>query len=298
MKAIVPIEPIASRITSNVPITETVWAAGTYSLGDRRYVDTTLYEVIVASTSLSPSAGLLTDPPEWEVVSEINRFKMFDSIEGSQTAISSTGGSIEVAFDAAGTVITDVVLLNLEGSNVNIDVSVASVSIYNEDFSLQDFDEITDWYNFFFAEIIPQNDIVIGDVPNRSDTVVTVTVTNEYADDIAVGEMVVGRAFVLGDTLFDTSMSIFDFSQKTADENGNYSITEGRFIKEVSYNVGIPSNRVSAVYKFLQNYRAVPLVWVGEDSRLETVAYGFFRDFSIVLSNPAYSSCSLQVESL
>lgn len=298
MKAIVPIDPIPSRITSNVPITETLWTDGTYTLGQQRYVDTTLYEVIIASTTLSPSAGLLTDPPEWKVVSEINRYKMFDNIEGSQSAVSSAGGSIEVEFDAAGTVITDVVLLNLEGSNVNIDVSVASVSIYNEDFGLQDFDEITDWYNFFFAEIIPQNDILIGDIPNRSDAVVTVTITNDFADDIACGEMVVGRAFVLGDTLFDTSMSILDFSSKTADENGNYTITEGRFIKEVSYNVGITNNRVSAVYKFLQQYRAVPLVWIGEETRLETVAFGFFRDFSIVLANPAYSSCSLQVESL
>jgi hypothetical protein len=91
MKIVTP-QPITSATltASNVAITETLWTAGTYTLGQERYVGTRLYRVIVASTTDNPTVGVTLTPPSWQDIGAINRFKMFDDVISTQTTRTGT----------------------------------------------------------------------------------------------------------------------------------------------------------------------------------------------------------------
>jgi hypothetical protein len=55
---------------------------------------------------------------------------------------------------------------------------------------------------------------------------------------------------------------------------------------------------VSAVQKLLADIRTTPTVFIGEDDKPETVVYGFYKQFNIVISTPSISDCSIEVEGL
>jgi hypothetical protein len=52
------------------------------------------------------------------------------------------------------------------------------------------------------------------------------------------------------------------------------------------------------VQKVLADIRTTATVFVGDPNRPETVVYGFYKQFNIVLSTPSISDCSIEVEGL
>jgi len=298
MRAIIPIKVDETNTTSNVAITESEWTPSTYGLGTQKYEGTTLYEVIVTNTAEQPSVGVLQDPPSWKEVGAIGRFKMFDGVEGTQSTNTVDGEVIEVTVESGSEFITDLAFLNLDGSSLTVTMEVGGSEVYNEEYLLQDNTGIVDWYYFFFSDVKDLKDLVATDVPSYSNATVSVTLANDFGEVKSIGEMVLGRSKEIGETQFDTRMSINDFSIKERDEEGNSRVVEGKFIKEISYAIMVEDNKVASTFKFLQQYRATPLVWIGEDTRTEMITYGFIRDFEIILTNPAYSTCSLVIEGL
>jgi uncharacterized protein (DUF2141 family) len=52
------------------------------------------------------------------------------------------------------------------------------------------------------------------------------------------------------------------------------------------------------VQKALADIRTTPTVFIGDPNRPETIVYGFYRNFNIVLSTPSISDCTIEVEGL
>jgi hypothetical protein len=52
------------------------------------------------------------------------------------------------------------------------------------------------------------------------------------------------------------------------------------------------------VQKALADIRTTPTVFIGDEDRAETIVYGFYRGFNIVISTPSISDCSIEVEGL
>lgn len=280
---------------SNVPENDApVWTAGTYALGIQRIYEHRVYEVIVASTSDRPDVGAAAIPPTWLDLGATNRFKMFDGIIGTQTI---EQFEIDVSV-LPNTVINSAAFFGLFGNLITLIMTdPIEGEVYNQSRSLQDNTLVVDWYPYFFDEIAFLPDMVFLDLPSFGSASLR-AIIDGGASDAKVGEMIIGRQRDIGVTNFGTSVSIVDFSVKNTDEFGNIIITTRAFSKRAEYDVTINTNAVASVQKSLADIRTTPTVFVGDQNRAETVVYGFYKKFNIVLSTPSVSDCSIEVEGL
>ena len=290
-----PVPVTSAMVTaSNVTITETLWTAGTYTLNTQRYVGTRLYKVIVASTTDNPTVGVTLTPPSWQDIGAINRFKMFDQVVNTQTTRTSL---IDVSI-LPGTIINALAMFDLDGVTTTITMTdpIEGV-VFNETKSLQDNTIIIDWYSYFFESITTRSDVVFLGLPAYGSATIRIQV-DAGASTAAIGEVVIGRQRNLGVTNFGSSVSILDYSRKETDEFGNIVVETRPFSKRADFDVTVETGSVAAVQKALASIRTTPTVFIGDEDRAETIVYGFYRGFNIIISTPSISDCSIEVEGL
>jgi len=296
MKIILPQTITAANLTSsNVPETDyPAWVAGTYTLGTLRIYLNKIYEVIVSSTTSQPDVGAVASPAEWLAISATNRYKMFDSVINTKT--SKTGTIVVTVLPTQ--VVNAVAFFGLVGNTINVKVTDPVEGIvYNQSKYLQDNTFITDWYSYFFESLYQKEDAVFINLPSYNNASITVTI-DAGAAAAKCGEMVMGRQQSLGVSNFGTSVSIQDYSVKTTDQFGNIVIVQRAFSKRADYDVTIETSLVSYVQKLLADIRTTPTVFIGAEEKPETVVYGFYKQFNIVISTPSISDCSIEVEGL
>jgi len=290
----VPITP-AMLTASNVPETDApAWTAGTYTIGQLRIYDHRVYEVIVASTTARPDIGAVATPPSWLDLGATNRFKMFDQIISTQTI-----KNVEVDVDITpAAIVNSAAFFGMLGNSITLTMTdpIEGV-VYTETRSLQDNTLIIDWYSYFFEEVAYLPDIVFLNLPTYGSATLN-AVIDGGAGDAKVGEVVIGRQRTLGVSNFGTSVSIIDYSVKSTDDFGNTIIVQRAYSKRADYDVTVETSSVAAVQKALADIRTTPTVFVGDENRPETVVYGFYKQFNIVLSTPSISDCSIEVEGL
>jgi hypothetical protein len=291
-----PVPITAAMLTAtNVPETDApAWTAGTYTLGTQRIYEHRVYEVIVASTTARPDIGAAAIPPSWLDLGATNRFKMFDQIINTQTVYAA---EIDVDITPAA-IVNAAAFFGLSGNEITLTVTDPLEGVvYTETRSLQDNTLIIDWYPYFFEEISYLSDMVFLNLPAYGSATLNAVIDNGVSD-ATVGEVVIGKQRTLGVTNFGTDVSIQDYSVKSTDEFGNTIIVQRAFAKRADYDVTVETSTVAAVQKSLADIRTTPTVFVGDENRPETVVYGFYKQFNIVLSTPSISDCSIEVEGL
>lgn len=293
MKIIVPRPFVPADITCSLALTETQWTAGTAAIGDRRYVlpGYDLYEA-VAVTADDPVTGAALTVPTWVKVGKVNRFAMFDGWIGHA---SQGAGGISVSFAPTGVVGNGLALFAIEGDSVSVTVTdPVDGAVYSQTVELVDNSGIGNWSDYFFNPISRITDLVMTDLPLYG----SATVAVDIAGVAACGEMILGLVTDLGITVLGTNVAILDFSRKDRDTFGNAILIQRAFANRLSYPVKVATPQVAAVVRALAERRALPTVFIGNESHPETIAYGFFRDFGLVLSGPTVSDCTIEVEGL
>jgi hypothetical protein len=189
-------------------------------------------------------------------------------------------------------------LQNISGSTARITVTddVDGV-VYDETFSLISTAGITDWYDYFFEPVERVTDFSVTNLPPYADPTINVTIA-ETGASVKCGELVIGLSKDLGVTGMGASVGIKDYSVKQADDLGSFTIVERAFAKTANFTVLVDAAKVDAVQRTLATYRATPVLYVGDEGYGATAVFGFYRDFSIEISYPDYSICTLQVEGL
>ncbi|KKC24449.1 hypothetical protein [Sphingomonas sp. SRS2] len=283
-------------LETNVPETDAaLWSAGTYATGVQKIFGHRIYEVIAApSTTAQPDIGAAAEPATWLDLGPANRWKAFDGRISSETA---NPGTIVYRI-APGTVVNAIAFFGLYGSDMMVTMTdPIAGQVYSVSMDLQDNSGIVDYYNYFFDEIVLRPDVLLVDLPAYGQAEIEITIA-AGVEDARVGEIVLGKLKQIGEANFGTSVGIQSYSKKDRDEFGSFVIVPRAFNDRADYDVTIETSKVYAAKKLLTAIRDTPTVFIGDENRLETVVYGFFKDFSIVLSNSANSACSIQVEGL
>jgi hypothetical protein len=293
-----PASVTASTLTaSNVAETDyPAWTAGTYTVGNRVIYDHKIYEVVATSTTDRPDLGAAAVPATWLFVSPTNRYKMFDIALGSGTVNS---GSINVTVTPT-TVCNSVVLFNVDGATAQLIVRTSGGTIvYDQTVSLADYGDLNSYFNYYFLPIAETgaSELAFIDIPNYSGASFQLII-DAGGGTATCGEMIIGQKSALAVTNFGTSVGIKDYSVKTIDDFGNVTITTRPYSKRADYDVTVETAQVSQFTKFLASIRSTPAVYIGDPLRGETIVLGYYRDFSVVLSNPSISECSMSVEGL
>jgi len=164
-------------------------------------------------------------------------------------------------------------------------------------YSLLSSTPVSSFWSWFFEPIVRKSDFVDIDFPPYNNLQITVTI-NATGDTVKCGAIVVGLSKTLGYTQYGASTGITDYSVKSQDAFGNYNITERAFRKRGSFQILVDRVANDSVQQTLEQYRATPVVYVGSIDYDATIIYGFYRDFTVNISYPSHSVCTIEVEGL
>lgn len=230
----------------------------------------------------------------WEVVGSTNRYKMFNEVIQEQTV---NAGGIEVEI-TPGVYTGSLALLNVSAASVDIVMtSTADGVVYNESFSLTSYSGINNWYAYFFTPIERINDLYVDGLPLYLDATIAVDIVADTGD-AAVGALVLGNTFVIGQSLHGSQFGIVDYSRKSISPSGMIAVTAGAYAKRSMVDVMCDTNRTAEIGKQLASVRSTPVVWVGDRNNELTIIYGYYAEHELILSDYRSSLCTLQIEGL
>lgn len=168
--------------------------------------------------------------------------------------------------------------------------------IYSQTFNLQSDSGVSSWYDYFSEEIIFATDLVLTDLPLYTSPIIRAVINK--TGTASCGNMIVGQGRELGDVVYGARVGIADYSRKTVDDFGNYTLVERSFAKRTSFKIVIPNTQIDQMQTLLAGYRATPVMWIGTDQYAATWVFGFYKDFSIEIAFVEKSNVTLEIEGL
>ena len=217
----------------------------------------------------------LTDATKWEYYSPTNTWAMFDEKFQTQTYCAESI-SVEVS---PGEIVNSVALLNVEGASATV---TQTTSGYSRTISLVEHN-VLNWYDWFYELPIRTGDTVFSDIPPYPSDTLTITIDN--AGGVArCGVCVIGKSKTLGETQWDASRTINDYSQTSEDASGNVSLAQGSYSKRLNVDFYVMPGYESEVIRTLEQYRSTPLVFVGSEDYSASIVYGFLGAWGVPFS--------------
>jgi hypothetical protein len=242
-----------------------------------------------------------TTPRWWKEVSYTNRWKAFDNKVGSQT---SQATSITYQL-TPGEVFNSISFRNLDAVTVRIVLTdpAGPTVVYDETVDLQT-TVITgttltyDWYTYFFSSIVRVTGFEKFDIPPYLNGVLDITITNT-GGTAKVGGIKHGLKTTLGTTQPEPkpTFGTHDYSQKTVDDYGVYSIVPGASSKRMECTIRVPNSSIDEVERLFALYQSEILVWVASDILASMSVCGFLKDHNAE-AGLNFTTVSLTIEGL
>lgn len=291
----------AKLISSNVPISEyPAWVSGTnYTVGQMVYYQP-MGEPYPHDYRLYNDGENHTIPPDqqpmhWLDLGASNRFRLFDQIVSNPT---SNSGSIDFTVRMAA-IINGIALFGLVAASVRVVMTdPVDGMVYDKTVSLTDYSAITSYFTYQFEPVGDRMEQVLFlDLPTYPAADIRIVIDNGAA--IArCGEVALGQQKSIGITNYGTTIGIQDYSRKEVDQFGNFIIVERKFAKTADYDVTMQTDSLAAIQRYFADIRALPVVFIGDPDREETVVYGFYKDFRVPIQSPVVTSGNIRAEGL
>jgi len=264
------------------------WAADVLYAYLQRVVITTIgihgiYECTWPNDNINryPPDNLGGETPYWRYVSKTNPWKLFDQIVAPDRAESVVGDPITVEITPGE--IDSIAIMNVDCTSITIVMTDPDDGVV---------------YNETYTPAMPENwNAIYTDLPSYPAATLEVTIDNGAASTI-VGELIVGKVRTIGTAKYGVGVNLIDFSQKEADDFGNFSILERIYSKRLDVPFLMPTATHDGILRLLEKYRSVPLVWIVSNLYSTTIAYGFYRDIQLSIPSPSVVECSVTIESL
>lgn len=228
-----------------------------------------------------PPDNLGGTTPYWRYVSKTNPWKLFDQIVAPDRAESVAGDPITVEITPGE--IDSIAIMNVDCTSIAIVMTDPSDGVV---------------YNKTYTPDMAENwNAIYTDLPSYPAATLEVTIDNGSASAI-VGELIVGKVKTIGTAKYGVGVSLIDFSQKEADDFGNFSILERIYSKRLDVPFLMPAATHDGILRLLEKYRSVPLVWIVSNLYSTMISYGFYRDIQLSIPSPSVVECSVTIESL
>lgn len=285
---------------SFVARTYVTYAAGTtYALNDIVIDPVThlTYQSLQASNTGHALAEL--GSAWWLEIGPTNRWAMFDERNATATEASN---KLVWAVDVVGR--ADVVaLLGLTGTAVNITAKVGATELYNENFDLNDYTGISDYWAYCFEDRSYKRELIVTNLPPYSGMRITVTVTGGAT--VKVANCVIGKARILGDTAFGMRLGIDDFSKKGADDFGRAVLVKRDWARNGSFTLDVTGDspavcqsKVDSLIQVLADYRATLVLWIGSAHYGASAIYGWYASFDVEAQLARRAICTLSIKGI
>jgi hypothetical protein len=254
-----------------------------------------IYEAAGANTTTDPAL----DPLSWINLGATDRYKLFDRTASSQTEYAQ-GSSVSILAHrisaiflgrARGRFQIDVFLNGADG----MPAQIFSAAIEAEALI---YEPTSGWYDYFYPVLLGDLGAVdsYAEFPvNDYDMTIRVSA---LSDACAIGRLVVGSLYPIGETKIAPSVGILDYSKKDTDANGETYLAVGKYAKKAEFDLIVETSKLDHINALLSRFRATPALWVGSTRFSSLMIYGFYRDFSLLLQGEEFSECAIQIEGL
>lgn len=298
----------AVMTASNVPETDhPAYASGTtYAEGAKVIVLDGAIRRIYESAAGSNVGNYPPDSPtHWIDLGYVNRWRMFDGGTFTQTR---QDESITCTLEVAG-FCNSLAFFNIDAAEVTIKVYSSSVLIYERSVDLSIDVSESNWWNYFYGQSDfsdATRDFVDLSMPGGLGHVIEL-VFNRPGASAGVGLVIVGRQQELGQTMFGSRVGITDYSRKEVDDFGNFTVVQRKFAKRAEMDVLAKTSDAARIQRAMIAVRAEPTVFIGAAAAdvmaetpmfEETIVYGYYRDFDLLLETAGISTYTLEIEGL
>lgn len=268
-----------------------VYAAGTTYAKDAKVIRTETNRIYKSLADANTGNTPESSPLKWLDVGPVNRWAMFDNSTSTKTA---AAGSIVVTLAPGG--VDSIGLVGVTASSVRVQQVNAGATVYDRTINL-DRTPIRDLYEYFFEPFNLRSALALFDLPIYPASTITVTLSNP-SGVAECGVLSVGRQSNIGTTVYGVSLGIVDYSRKEADEFGNLQLAQRNYSVRAEFPIYVNNYEVDIVTRLMAGLRATPAFWEGETEYDSMLIFGFYRDFSVVVSDPAGSNMQLQIEGM
>lgn len=247
------------------------------------YIGNGWYRCSVTGTALTGNMGSVIGPLLYPLPDGILVGETF-------TADTVSGVLLWGAQFETGSVVTSYIATTTTSASSSVS------TVFQGSFNLQSDSGITSWYDYFSEEIIFATDLVLTDLPLYTSPIVSVSINK--SGTASCGNMIVGQGRDLGNVVYGARVGITDYSRKTVDDFGNYTLVERNFAKRASFKMVVPNTGIDQMQTLLAEYRASPVMWIGTDDYASTWLFGFYKDFAIEIAFVEQSIITLEIEGL
>jgi len=143
---------------------------------------------------------------------------------------------------------------------------------------------------------VSKTDVVKLDIPQKAAGILTVTINK--SGTAAIGELVLGTKFTLGKMLYNPQIGFRNYSTKTQDTFGNWTMVVRGYSKKLICSLSMENTTIDSVFKFLCDHKDDMLVWVGTETYSSLIVYGFCKEPQIVIPYTTWATCSLEIEGM
>lgn len=288
------IDPIPLTLTdNNVPAdaTQTYLASATYGLGEEvQYNDKIYASAIASNSSNTPDVSV----NEWVYVRMVNPLAWNDTKINTQT-INAENVTLTFVKEQKHTYLA---LLGLEARTVTITIKNQYGAVIHTETKSTSYRKLWGWSDFFSDKEIFKQGQSFNMPYTEANCTIEISIDNP-TKDAKLGGIVMGSPIFVGDTLWQPTSKIIDFSKKITDIFGNTEVIKGLFAKVFDIVVNFDSNLYDKVNALLINRRGELTLFVGddrEDSVEAFFAYGFFEDYSMTLDNAVTSTLKIKIQ--
>lgn len=299
MIVIPPITVTPAMLTSSIAepdltIGEEEWVSGaTYNHLDEVILTSThkkYIRIIAGAGTVAPNLDLVN----WEESGPTNKWAMFDLYNTTGTTYTGTL-SIDIALTGR---INTIVLMGMSMQDVTVTLTSSGTPIYTSTNSLVTRD-VTDYYDYFFAEFVFQDALLLRNIPPILNGVVHITSANPGS----LTAIVLGSSENIGHTQQQHRNDALNFSLIEKDDFGNSVLTPRRSVPKTNQSLVVKKRDVSRVLSLRESLNAKPAIWAGLTDSSEAyfsslLILGIYKDFSLSLDYPEYAICNLELEEL
>lgn len=257
--------------------------------------------VHTATASNNFNKNPTTNPTIWQDIGSTNTWKMFDQSVQSQTSQLS---NIRVDILLNNSLANTVTLLNIATKTARVTMKhPVDGLVYDQEKTIRSYFGVTDWYQYFYHSFQKDTDLLFEGIPPYPNATLTIDL-NDSGNTVKCGVAVIGNAI---DTSADKKgvehgarIGIQDYSVKSQDGFGNYTIVERNFARRTDFTVYTEPEEMNGLVNLLASLRATPTVYIasGENKHTCMITYGFYKDFTVEVAYPTYSICTIQLEGL
>ena len=296
---------ITDYLTINVTENETQWLiTSLFEYGDYIRDGHFIYRyagINNSNTDVSPYIDYETNKnlvPTWVLYGPTNYYAMLDG----ETSTRTIGGETLI-FELSNERYDSFALIGLAATSVTIellDITTEDV-IYTNSFDLLDRTDRVDAYTHYFLPIDLRDNVYDDNIYLIGNTKLKATITNT-GSLAECGRLVFGSGFFVGDTQYGANLTQEMYSIQSVDVFGKDTLIKRGSANIDTHTVSIPTNKIPSLRKQAKVLEAIPILFVmdeSEESELQNLLnFGYFRTFSMLLSNPKISIINLTIKGI